>query len=156
MMTFWVWDLYRTKSVPRFRVGKIINQIERGTSADESVENVLAFIRGWASFSYPKHLTALNDVANHVLNSRGLKGCNYIPFAASIEHFFQPDSFSSLEEYGLPSEITERLVRRKFFSADDGFDVVLKRLRSPDLKIHAEGLFERRIIEDFQKGIGAQ
>ncbi|MDT4814438.1 hypothetical protein FQZ97_474400 [compost metagenome] len=156
MMTFWVWDLYRTKSVPRFRVGKIINQIERGTSADESVENVLAFIRGWASFSYPKYLTALNDVANHVLNSRGLKGCNYIPFAASIEHFFQPDSFSSLEEYGLPSEITERLVRRKFFSADDGFDVVLKRLRSPDLKIHAEGLFERRIIEDFQKGIGAQ
>ena len=101
MMTKWVWDLYAARSVPKFRKEKIQNQINFGKSPDDAVEDVLAFLRGWASFNYPKYLTALSEIANFVLTIRGLKGCNYLPFAASIEHLFQPNSFSSLEEYGL-------------------------------------------------------
>ncbi|RAU45205.1 MULTISPECIES: DEAD/DEAH box helicase [unclassified Pseudomonas] len=156
MMTKWIWDLFKLKSVPVFRKQKIINQMEYGLAADEAVENVLAFIRGWASFNYPKYLSALNDVAAFVLAARGLRGCNYIPFAASIEHLFQPDSFSSLEEYGLPTEITERLMQRKLFGKDESLDIVIQRLRGPELNRYADGLFEKRIIEDFQSGIGVK
>ncbi|HHM4852241.1 TPA: DEAD/DEAH box helicase [Pseudomonas aeruginosa] len=156
MMTKWVWDLHWVKNVPRFRRDKIENQIDFGVSPDDAVENVLVFIRGWASFSYPKYLSALNSIANHVLSARGYKGCNYLPFAASIEHLFQPDTYSSLEEYGLPTEITERLVRGNVFGKEESLDVVINKLKSATMKGFAGGVFEQRIIEDFQQGLGVQ
>lgn len=156
MMTMWTWDLYKTRSVPQFRRTMIQNQIERDTSPDDAVENVLAFLRGWASFNYPKYLTALSEVANYVLTKRGLRGCNYVPFAASIEHLFQPNSFSSLEEYGLPTEISEKLLASKLFGKDDDLEAVVNTLRNRELSRFADGVFERRVIEDFQQGIGSK
>lgn len=156
MMTKWVWDLYKVRNVPAFRKEKIQSQIAFGESPDEAVESVLAFIRGWASFNYPKYLSALNSIANHVLSARGLKGCNYIPFAASIEHLFQPDTYSSLEEYGLPTEITERLVKGRVFEKEEPLDVVIRKLKTPLVKNYAGGIFEQRMIEDFQQGIGVK
>jgi uncharacterized protein YuzB (UPF0349 family) len=155
MMTKWIWDLYSSKNIPLFRRVKIDNQIGRGTTPDDAVENVLAFLRGWASFNYPKYLVALSDLTNHVLNKRGLSGCNYIPFAASIEHLFQPNSFASLEEYGLPVELSEKLLSNRLFNKDDNLETVVAMLRNRKLGRYADGIFERRVIEDFQQGIGS-
>jgi len=154
--TMWVWDLYKIRNVPRFRKEKIQNQIGYGKSPDDAVEDVLAFLRGWASFNYPKYLAALSEVANFVLTKRGLKGCNYLPFAATIEHLFQPNSFSSLEEYGLPIEMSEKFMSNQLFGKDDSLDVIVDTLRSHQLNHFADGIFEKRIIEDFQNGIGAK
>lgn len=156
MMTLWVWKLYASRNVPRFRREMISNQIGRNTSPDDAVENVLSFLRGWASFNYPKYLIALDELTNHVLLSRGLRPCNYIPFAATIEHLFQPSSFSALEEYGLPTEISEKLLNGRLFSKDDGLDVVVNNLRNKEIIGFANGVFEQRVIEDFQKGIGSK
>jgi hypothetical protein len=156
MMTLWVWKLYASRSVSRFRREMIVNQIERNTTPDEAVENVLAFLRGWASFNYPKYLIALNDVANHVLLLKGLRPCNYLPFAMTLEHLFQPSSFSALEEYGLPTEISEKLLNQQVFKKDDSLDVVVNSLRNRDLTRFGDGVFEKRVIEDFQQGIGAK
>lgn len=155
MMTFWIWDLYKSRSVSLFRKNTIQNQIDRGASPDDAVENVLAFLRGWASFNYPKYLTVLSEITNYVLTKRGLSGCNYSQFAASIEHLFQPSSFSSLEEYGLPTEISEKLLASRLFGKDDDLEAVVNTLRRRELSSFANGIFERRVIEDFQKGIGA-
>jgi hypothetical protein len=156
MMTKWTYDLYVSRSVKKFRKEKIDNQIERDTSPDEAVENVLAFLRGWASFNYPKYLMALSELANFVLNKRGRRGCNYVSFAASIEHLFQPNSFSSLEEYGLPTEISEKFLTNSLFGKNDDLEAVVSSLRNRQLGQFAEGVFERRVIEDFQQGIGSK
>lgn len=159
MMTWWIWELYKSQNVPRFRRKMIDSQINNENKPmlpDDAVENVLAFIRGWASFNYPKYLIALNQLTNHVLLSRGLRPCNYMPFAAMIEHLFQPSSFSALEEYGLPTEISEKLLNGRLFNKDDGLDVVVHNLRNRDLRDFADGIFETRVIEDFQKGIGSK
>lgn len=156
MMTLWVWKLYVSRNVPRFRREMISNQIGRNTSPDDAVENVLSFLRGWASFNYPKYLIALDELTNHVLLSRGLRPCNYIPFAVTIEHLFQPSSFSALEEYGLPTEISEKLLNGRLFSKDDCLDVVVNNLRNKEIIGFANGVFEQRVIEDFQKGIGSK
>jgi hypothetical protein len=156
MMTLWVWKLYTSRNVPLFRKDMIQNQIGRNTLPDDAVENVLAFLRGWASFNYPKYLMTLNEVANFVLMKRGLRGCNYISFAASIEHLFQPNSFSALEEYGLPTEISEKLLANRLFAKDDGLEDVVNTLRNRELTRFADGVFERRVIEDFQQGIGSK
>ncbi|WP_283189974.1 hypothetical protein [Pseudomonas sp. PMCC200344] len=77
-------------------------------------------------------------------------------FAASIEHLFQPSSFSTLEEYGLPTEISEKLMNGRLFSKDDGLEVVMNALKERELDRYADGIFERRVIEDFQEGIGSK
>lgn len=73
-----------------------------------------------------------------------------------IEHLFQPSSFSALEEYGLPTEISEKLLNGRLFSKDDGLDVVVNNLRNKKLSHFADGVFEKRVIEDFQKSIGSK
>ncbi len=156
MMTLWIWKLYCSRNVPRFRKEMIASQIQRGKSPDDAVENVLAFLRGWASFNYPKYLMALSEIASHVLSVRGLRNCNYLPFAATIEHLFQPNSFSALEEYGLPTEISEKLLKGKLFGKDDELDTVISALQGRELGRFADGIFEERVIEDFQKGIGSK
>ncbi len=156
MMTLWIWKLYGSRNVSLFRKEMIQSQIGRNHKPDEAVEDVLAFLRGWASFNYPKYLMALSDVANYILTKRGLKGCNYSQFAVSIEHLFQPTSFSSLEEYGLPTEISEKLLNNKLFNKDDELESVVNALRNRELNVFADGAFERGVIEDFQKGIGSK
>lgn len=156
MMTLWIWKLYSKRNVSLFRKEMIQSQIERNNQPDEAVENVLAFLRGWASFNYPKYLMALSDVANYVLTKRGLRGCNYSPFAVSIEHLFQPTSFSALEEYGLPTEISEKLLKYNLFNKDDELESVVNALRNSELNSFADGVFEKRAIEDFQQGIGSK
>lgn len=159
MMTFWIWRLYVLRNVSHFRRDMIASQIgnpKRQIEPDEAVESVLAFLRGWASFNYPKYLMALSDVANEVLGKRGMHGCNYSAFAAMIEHLFQPSSFSSLEEFGLPNEISQRLVEGRVFGKEDSLDVIISSLKKGKLDAYANGLFEKKLIEDFQVGIGAK
>lgn len=153
MMTYWIWELYKSKSVPVFRKNMINSQLGKGESADDAVENVLAFLRGWASYNYPKYLMAVSDVANYVLSKRRIGGCNYIAFAASIEHLFEPSAFSSLEEYGLPVEISHKLLARKIIAKDDDLDRIVQRLKGQSFDKVVDNVFERRIVRDFQDGI---
>lgn len=153
MMTFWIWELYKSRSVPKFRTKMIAKQIESGKSPDEAVENLLAFLRSWASFSYPKYLMAVSDIADSILLRRGMKGCNYISFAASIEHLFQPTTFSSLEEFGLPFEISSQLVASRVFDKSDELDTVINSLKNTSLDKFANGIFEKRLLEDFKEGL---
>ncbi|WP_454773700.1 DEAD/DEAH box helicase [Janthinobacterium tructae] len=153
MMTFWIWELYKSRSVPKFREKMIAKQIESGKSPDDAVENVLAFLRSWASFSYPKYLMAVSDIADVILQRRGMKGCNYVSFAASIEHLFQPNTFSSLEEFGLPFEISSQLVASRVFDKGDELDAIIRTLRNISLDKFANGIFERRLLEDFKEGL---
>ncbi|VFQ44538.1 DEAD/DEAH box helicase [Desulfoluna butyratoxydans] len=156
MMTYWIWDLYRKRNVSKFRSSMITDQISQGKKPDEAVENVLSFLRGWASFNYPKYMTVLDAVVNAVLQKRGVQSCNYLPFAAVIEKLFQPDSFSSLEEYGLPFEISQKLLEKRLFNSTDELDDVVKSLRKHRLTDYADGIYEKRVIEDFQEGIGGE
>lgn len=153
MMTYWIWELYKSRSVPKFRTTMIAKQIEAGKSPDDAVENVLAFLRSWASFNYPKYLMAVSDISDMILLRRGMKGCNYVSFAASIEHLFQPTTFSSLEEFGLPFEISSQLVASRVFDKSDELDTVIKALKNTSLEKFAKGTFERRLLEDFKDGL---
>jgi hypothetical protein len=98
-------------------------------------------------------LSSLHEIANVILLKRGVSAANYIPFSTQIEHLFQPTAFSTLEEYGLPSEIAQSLADRKVFSDQDSLDVIVNSLRRPDLMKFGSTQFERGMIDDFQIGI---
>ena len=153
MMTFWVWDLLRQRNIARFRKKQIASQIEQKRKPDDAVEQVLAFLRNWAGFSYPRYLTALSDVLAGVFQRRQLGSCDYSAFAASVENLFQPPSFTALEEYGLPSEIAKRLMDANLFGRSDGFDQVLGSLKAANLSSFPTDEFEASVIRDFIDGL---
>jgi hypothetical protein len=153
MMTYWVWELYKQRSVSGFIKTMLRNRLEKGVDPDVAVEDILAFLRGWASFNYPKYLTALNDVADEVLRSLGLNAGNFSHFSTDIEHLFQPASFSALEEYGLPAEISGKLLRANLFRDTDELSDVVKILKSIDVKAYSDSPFEVAVLKDFQSGL---
>lgn len=154
MMTYWVWDLYRKSDVARFRRQMIRNQIDtRKMPPDDAVEDVLRFLRNWASFNFPKFLMAVNDIARVVLERRSIGTCDYTPFAAAMENLFQPHTFATLEEYGLPVELASKLERERVFDQDDGLDTVIRKIRVASTRRSSDSGFERSVLGDFLDGL---
>ena len=84
------------------------------TPSDPSdrVENALEFLRNWATFHFPRALTALERIQDEVFSRLGLPPGNYTPFAAKLENFMLPPSLAALDEYGLPLQIVAHLSGR--------------------------------------------
>lgn len=108
-----------------FIAAELVNpyHVERGHSVDQVAEEVLDFMRFWASHNFPRLLRALDRIARYVLSSRGLPTGDFTVFAAQVENFFGPANAVALEEYGLPRNITLRL--RDVLPVDETLDEVL-------------------------------
>lgn len=154
MMNYWLWDLYKKADVSWFRREMIRNQIEgMGKSADDAVEDVLRFLRNWASFNFPKYIVAVNDLATVELDRRSMERCDYTPFATEIENLFQPHTFATLEEYGLPVEVATKLAQEQVFDRNDSLDTVIRKIRRADRDQLRPTRFERNVLRDFLEGV---
>jgi hypothetical protein len=119
-------------------------------SSDEAVERVLDFDRTW-SFEFPKFLMALDRIQKHVFGGRKLPPGDYRFYAASVECLFRSPVIAALEEYGIPIQVTERIIGALGSSQD--LDVALERLRKLDVRRFRLTAFETDVVEDAQKYI---
>jgi hypothetical protein len=119
-------------------------------SADEAVERVLDFDRTW-SFEFPKFLMALDRIQKHVLGIRKIPFGDYRFYASSVECLFRSPVIAALEEYGIPIQVTERLIGSLGSSKD--LDMALARLRQLDIRKFMLTEFETNVVEDAQKYI---
>jgi hypothetical protein len=119
-----------------------------GNTPDLAVDNVLGFIRDWASHRVPRHLMVLQSITEDVFERHDLPTGNYSHFAAMVAAFFRPPMTIVLEEYGLPAPLGARLDR--FISlglTTDRIDEVLDQLRRvPTLT--GLGGFEQDVLRD--------
>lgn len=156
-MAFWINGLFKSGSIVKFRkerISDLISNERSNKSPDDAVETVLSFLRNWASFNFPSYLMALESVVDSVaLAIQSPRRPNYSHFAAEIEHLFLPNCYAALEEYGLPMEITARLISKKFFSKEDEFDLVISKLRSSSFDGVSDSIFENSVLSDFKEGI---
>jgi hypothetical protein len=100
------------------------------TKPDEAVEDVLDFIREWASHLFPRLLMILQSISEDVFRRYNLPAGDYRHYAGAVEALFRPPMLTTLEEYGLPAPLAARLQR--FLSLDhpvDQIDEVLDQLR---------------------------
>jgi hypothetical protein len=119
-------------------------------SSDEAVERVLDFDRTW-SFEFPKFLMALDRIQKHVLGSQKLPAGDYRYYASSVECLFRTPVIAALEEYGIPIQVTERIVGALGSSQD--LDLALTRLKQLDVRRFKLTAFETDVVEDAQKYI---
>ncbi|MRX49467.1 hypothetical protein GI374_03195 [Paracoccus sp. S-4012] len=114
----------------------------------DRVENVLDFLRNWASFHFPRALTALERIQAEVFGRLGLPAGSYAPFAVRVENLMLPPALAALDEYGLPLQLVARL--EQILPASNDLDAVLAALRRLDTSRLRLSRFETDLIKEIQ------
>ena len=124
-----------------------------GAPADASdrVENALEFLRNWASFYFPRALSALERIQAEVFERLGRTGGSYAAFAVRIENLMLPPALAALDEYGLPLQLVSRLQGQLPF--EDDLDAVLHGLSALDIAALRLGPFETELLNEVQNSL---
>ena len=117
----------------------------------ERVENALEFLRTWASFHFPRALSALELIQREVFERLGLTGGSYSAFAVRIENLMLPPALAALDEYGLPFQLVGRLQEQ--LPAEEDLDAVLAALRVLEIRQLRLGRFETGLLEELQQSL---
>lgn len=127
--------------------GFVDNEYDQDSSVDEKIESAFDFVRYWLDHNFPTALRALDVVASEVLEERGLESGSFDGFASRVESMFSAPHLTTLEEYGLPLEISRQLVRGlgSSRSLDEMLDAVVAMRGAERLPLTR---FERSILED--------
>lgn len=128
--------------------------IDRGDSVDEIVEDVLDFLRFWASHTFPRLLIALDRIATAVLARDGRPTGDFTVFAAQVENLFLPVPIVALEEYGLPRIVGIKLLKQ--LQPDGDLDATLGRLAKIDPDTVKLDPFERELLQDVRDSLPRQ
>ena len=93
-------QLRRTADVRELVVAELANpwRIEKGHTVNIIVEDILDFMRFWASHTFPRMLVALDGIAKHVLTRNAMPTGDFTVFASLVENFFLPVPLLALEE----------------------------------------------------------
>lgn len=115
----------------------------------DRVENALEFLRNWASFNFPRALTALERIQAEVFGRLGLSAGSYAPFAVRVENLMLPPALAALDEYGLPLQLATQL--EPFLPSSSDLDAVLAVLRRLDAgQLRLSG-FEAELLKEIQQ-----
>jgi hypothetical protein len=98
---------YASRRTPRALVEAYVAKAE--LSATEAVEEVLGFLRYWASFHFPQYLRAVDRIQRAVFERNRLPAGNYSVFATQVENSFLDPALAALEEYGIPTQVAAKL-----------------------------------------------
>ena len=81
-----------------------------GEDADEAMEDLLDFARQWVSFRTPRMLYALERIQAEVFKRNGVRPGDYSFYCSRLESLFLNPVVIALDEYGVPMQLSERVV----------------------------------------------
>jgi hypothetical protein len=143
-LAFKIWNLKFKTDIRQ----RILDELQPGPYAaatpNEAVERVLEFERTWASFELPRMLRGISDVTRHVLHTP----TDFSLFAGQLENLFRSPFQVSLEEFGLPLQLTDKISR--YLDGAHSIDEAISRLkkaRATELGLRG---FEKELFEDCQ------
>jgi len=144
-------QLSKTKSPKKMILKELAAQ--DSPDADEAVENVLEFVRTWATFNFPKYLGVIDRIQRELLPQMHRRPGNYSVYAATVENLFTKVGVIALDEYGIPIQIGEKLL--KSGGNFDDIDSAIARLRALTVRDKKNfSRFEWELIESARDNLG--
>ncbi|WP_394769453.1 DEAD/DEAH box helicase [Lacisediminihabitans sp.] len=121
-----------------------------GESADDRIETAFDFLRFWVDHNLPALLRALDGIVKEVLPRRGMAPGNFLGYAARVESGFLPPMLMSLEEFGIPVQVSRKLSYR--LPRYDTLDELIANLKNmdPDLLTRLDRFEEGLVIRALQ------
>lgn len=145
-LTYLVKSLSDANGDVRAFLSTVTERAEGDDAYDSKVEDAYNFLRFWIDHNLPARLRALDSIAKEILPARGIKPGNYEAFAARMEAGFQAPMLLTAEEFGIPSQVTKKLLRR--VPRADTLDSLIWGLRNLDLSTIPEvTTYERDLLD---------
>lgn len=146
--------------IDKFRKAKTVKNLilrelasQESPDADAAVEEVLDFVRTWASFHFPRYLMALDRIQREVFLPWVGDAGDYSAYAASVENMFTSTGLVALDEFGIPLQVAEKISGR--LADHSSVDSALASLRSLNIdRVVGLSDFERMLIHDAQSSLG--
>ena len=131
---------------------RLRGQMERDATGGptEAIEGALEFVRQWPGHYFGLYLGTLDRIQREVFQKLGLSSGDYRPFIARTQGLFLPGPLALLEEYGIPVQTAERLVR--WLPVTEGLDEVLRALRVLSLPKPGLMAFEVEMVRSAREG----
>lgn len=150
-LTFRIDRLRKARSVKKLILSELAQQ--ESPDADAAVEDVLDFVRTWASFHFPRYLMALDRIQREIFMPWIGSSGDYSAYAANVENLFSSSGLVALDEYGIPLQVAEKISGNLGeHSTVDGAIAGLRNIRMKDLeKLSA---FEKELVVNAQQSLG--
>lgn len=147
-LTLLVWRVAAVDGDIKEVINKFVAEGSDGAEYDydAAIEDCFDFLRFWVDHNLPSLIRAVDRIATEVLPRRGAQAGSFTSFAARMEAGFQPPLLMVAEEYGIPVQVSKKLVR--YSRANENLDDLMQGFKALDLS-RVTGLlpFEREIVE---------
>ncbi len=148
-LTLKIWSLFSERNFK----ARVNLELRPGRYAakdvDEAVERVLSFDRNWAGFEFPRLLCAASRIQEYIFDRRFGRSGEYTFFASQVEHLFRKSAIVTLEEYGLPLSISDRINR--VLGLSDDLDTALSQVKATSPIRCGLDPFESELLEEVQR-----
>ena len=119
-------------------------------TVDDAIQVIFDFKRNLVSYNLPKIIFAINDIQKIIFERFSYLPGDYSSFAVQLESFFEPPALTYLEEYGIPFQISKKILKNIRLSEQDDIDDVINRIKdNKDLirKNNSISDFEHHILQ---------
>ena len=116
---------------------------------NNTIEDVLDFVRFWGQYNFPKYIMALDRIQKEIFQEYNLEPGEFSFFATQIECLFTDPLFVALDEYGIPIQTSDKLKYQLDTSGNlDSLLSQIKHLQVDSLKLTP---FEKELIEEVKQ-----
>ena len=114
---------------------------------DDAIQAVFNFKKNLINYNLPKIIYAISDIQELIFKRFSYPFGDYKSFASTLENFYFPPAVNSLEEFGIPIQITKKILANHNFD-DMNVDQYLIKLKTISMKNLAYLTeFEARILK---------
>ncbi|MCG3658054.1 DEAD/DEAH box helicase [Aliarcobacter butzleri] len=99
-------------------------------TVDNAVQVLFDFKRNLVGYNLPKIILAINDIQEYIFKGLNYSYGNFIPFAHSLESFYEIPAITTLEEFGIPFEISKKISERINLTSDDDIDSTIDKIKT--------------------------
>jgi hypothetical protein len=132
----------------------IANEIDEDgepEKVNETIENILEFVRFWAQYNFPKYMMALNRIQKELYEEIGFQSGDYSYFSSQIECLFTDPLFVALDEYGIPIQTSNKIKSK--LDTNGNLDYLLEQIRALPLESLDISKFEKELLTDAQNQV---
>ena len=123
---------------------------KKSDNNNDLIENALDFMRQWLNYKFPRYLMTLQDVANEILERKGLALCDYGFYASCVECYFTRPYIIPFDECGLPIQISTKIER---YISNDSIDSAITSLKKLNVDEILLSTFEKSMIKYVQANL---
>ncbi|MBL0027523.1 MAG: hypothetical protein IPO98_22265 [Saprospiraceae bacterium] len=128
-----------------------INEDDDPEKINETIENILEFVRFWAQYNFPKYIMALNRIQKELYEEINFQTGDYSYSSSQIECLFTDPLFVALDEYGIPIQTSNKIKDK--LDTNGNLDYLLEQIKVLPIESLNVSPFEMELLRDTQNQV---